>query len=100
MSLIQHNDNKTTKNIVEKNVSLFIDWNKLHPNRELQHWRKVNEPIIYDALKVKERIEVLTNMLNDDFCIFCDDCDTVKCWGSIFPICEPILRKFTAIIEK
>ena len=100
MSNIRHNNNKITKDIVENNISPFIDWDKLHPNPELQDWRKVNEPIIDNALMIRERFETLVYLLNDDVCTFCDDCDTVKCWGSIFPICEPILKKITTIIEK
>lgn len=100
MSVIQRNDGKASKAAAARGVSLFMDWNKLHPTPELQRWRTVNEPIINDALSVKERLEALVSLLNEDVCTFCDDCDSVKCWGSIFPICEPMLRKFTSIIEK
>jgi len=99
MSSIQHTDNEVQKGILGKNVSPFKDWDKLHPNPELQHWRKANEPTINDALHSKKQLEALVSKLGNDVCTFCYDCDSVKCYGSIFPVCEPILKKLISILE-
>jgi len=85
---------------IPKKASPFKDWEKLHPSKELQDWRKANEPIIDGALKSKEQLETLINVLSSDVCVFCEACDAAKCWGTIYPICEPILKKFNEIIDK
>lgn len=99
MNRSQEADNKVNM-IIQKKVSPFRDWEKLNPSQELEDWRKVNEPIIDGALKSKEQLETLINVLSSDVCVFCDACDAVKCWGTIYPICEPILKKFTEIIDE
>jgi len=86
--------------ITQRNVSPFEGWSKLRPSKELEDWRKANEPIIVDALRSKERLETLISALSSDVCVFCDACDGAKCWGTIYPICEPILKKFNEIIDK
>ncbi len=99
MNRSQDADSKVSNLIARRKASPFEDWEKLHPNRELEEWRRVNEPIIDGALKSKERLETLIGVLSGDVCVFCDACDAVKCWGTIYPICAPILRKFTETIE-
>jgi len=98
MANMQHTDDKMMQD-TGKHVSPFKNWEKLKPSLELEGWREANEPIIEHALNARDQLESLVHLLSDDVCVFCDACEGVKCWGSIYPICEPILRKLTEIIE-
>jgi hypothetical protein len=100
MNQSQDAESKTQKAITQKRASPFREWGRLRPSQELEDWRKVNEPIIEGALRSREQLETLVNMLTNDVCVFCDACDAVKCWGTIYPICQPVLKKFADIVEK
>jgi hypothetical protein len=100
MNRSRNANNKIDDLTTRRRASPFKEWGKLRPSKELEDWRKVNEPIIVDALRSKERLETLIDELSNDACVFCDACDGAKCWGTIYPICAPILKKFTEIVEK
>ena len=100
MNEIHPIDNKLLHEIEVKSSSPFERWDKLNPSPEMQKWREKNEPIIDEALKIKTQVETLTSILDDDIFAFCDECDGSKCYGSFFPICEPILEKIMALNKK
>ena len=99
MNKIHPIDPKLLHKVEVKSSSPFEHWDKLNPSPEMLEWRKKNESIIDEAFRVKKRVEILTSILNDDIFTFCDECDGFKCYGSFFPICEPILEKIMALTE-
>ena len=100
MSEIQPIDNKMLNEVAETSISIFKHWDKLNPSPEMLEWRKKKEPMLDEALKIKTLVETLTSILDDDVFAFCDECDGSKCYGSFFPICEPILEKIMALKVK
>ena len=100
MNKIHPIDDKLLHEAEVKSSSPFEHWDKLNPSPEMLEWRNKNEAIIDEALKIKTRVDTLTSILDDDVFAFCDGCDGSKCYGSFFPICEPILEKILALKEK
>ena len=97
MNKIHPIDNKLLHKVEAKSSSPFEHWDQLSPSPEMREWRRKNEAVIDEALKIKIRVDTLTSVLEDDVFAFCDGCDGSKCYGSLFPICEPILKKILAL---
>jgi hypothetical protein len=46
---------------------------------------------ITDVHTAEEKLEKLMEFLDADPCSFCETCEAMKCYGSLYPICEPVL---------
>lgn len=68
-------------------------------------WREKWEPVIIEALEkaekhddVRSRLEAVNDILSDPQSQ-CDTCEAMKCYGALYPICEPTVEKLKMIIN-
>ncbi|UCH58079.1 MAG: hypothetical protein JSV18_04060 [Candidatus Bathyarchaeota archaeon] len=64
----------------------------------MEIWREAYAPAILDALEAKIKLESISSLLASDPITFCEECEAMKCYGSLYPICEPVLEKLKKII--
>jgi len=60
----------------------------------------VHEAEIVEALRKQRNLENVRRLLTDGLHSFCDECEAIKCYGSLYPICEPVLEKLMRAIEE
>jgi len=60
----------------------------------------VHEAEIVEALGKQRNLENIRGLLTDGALAFCDECEAMKCYGSLYPICEPVLEKLLKAIEE
>ncbi|UCD44112.1 MAG: hypothetical protein JSV27_08195 [Candidatus Bathyarchaeota archaeon] len=77
----------------ERFLDPFADWDSYHPTPELNRWRRTYEAAIEEAMQKQRALETMREMLEDDVYAFCDACDEMKCYGALYPICEPVMKK-------
>lgn len=77
----------------------FKNWEKYHPSKEMEEWRKTYEPIINDAIITKRRVDELLAILQKDVFYFCDQCEEVRCYGAFSPICEFTVEKILDMLK-
>jgi len=53
-----------------------------------------------DDLEGQDKIQKIIELLNSDPLKLCDDYEAMKCYGALYPICEPALSLLKKIIEE
>jgi hypothetical protein len=50
--------------------------------------------------EAKEKLLKLKEFIDSDPYSFCENCEAMKCYGSLYPICEPVLKKLKKILRE
>lgn len=77
----------------------FENWDSFNPSHEIEKWREMYESDILKAIDSENRLSEINSLLSNDQQSFCDDCEAMKCYGSLYPICELAMEKMRAIIQ-
>jgi len=95
-------DDFPTEMEVHYNILGREDW---YRKVTLDDWREKWEPVILAALEkaekaddMRHRIEAVNNILSDSQSL-CDTCEVMKCYGALYPICEPTVEKIKMILN-
>ena len=59
----------------------------------------MHEQTILRALESDRKLRAVESVLSSDPAIFCEGCEAMKCNGSLYPICEPVLEKLREIVQ-
>ena len=62
------------------------------------HNHNEHSPII-DVHTAEEKLEKLRSFLESDPCSLCENCEAMKCYGSLYPICEPMREKILELLS-
>jgi len=81
-------------------VNPFTDWGEFRPSRTMWIWRERHESRIIEAFEALAKLEQIKKLLNGDTLRFCDKCDAMKCYGALYPICEPVLKKLRTCVQE
>jgi len=65
----------------------------------MEMWRELHEQTILRALDSDRKLRAVESVLSSDPAIFCEGCEAMKCYGSLYPICEPALEKLRKIVR-
>lgn len=79
--------------------SPFQNWDAYDPTPKMGIWRELHEHTILRALESERKLRAVESVLSSDLAIFCEGCEAMKCYDSIYPICEPALEKLREIVR-
>lgn len=76
----------------------FEHWDSYHPSPKMKMRRDLYEPFVLEAVNNKRKIEKIITLLElAKESEVCHTCSEMKCYGSLYPICEPVLQKLKDI---
>jgi len=84
----------------EESTNPFSDWDVIHSTLENETWRKRHEAEILEAIRIKRSLDKVRHLLTRDIFEFCDECEEMKCYGSLYPICEFTLNRLLNAINE
>lgn len=59
-----------------------------------------NEHSKNDDVEGQDKIQKINELLNSDPSKLCGDCEAMKCYGALYPLCEPVLILLKEILEE
>jgi hypothetical protein len=87
-----------SKRSISEGEDPFKDWDSYDPAPRMGEWRESHEQTILQALESERRLMAIRSILSSDTMKLCEDCQEMKCYGSLYPICEPVLKKLRGLI--
>jgi hypothetical protein len=75
-----------------QNGDPFLNWDDYDPTPKMRRWRETYERCIRQAMESEGKLGLIRSTLSSDPQHFCKKCEAKKCYGTLYPICEPVLK--------